>query len=158
MRLTIRSNLAMRTLMFCAVNPGRLVRKHELADICNASENHLAQVINGLAQLGFINTQRGRAGGMELAHMPEAIGVGAVLRAFEGSLPLAECFDPDANTCPLAGACLFRDALSDAIEAFYTSMDRWTLADLVANNAALHHLLEMPADATPSCTGHKRAA
>ena len=66
MRLTIRTNLAMRTLMFCCVNADRIVRKHEVAAICNASENHLAQVINTLAQRGFINTQRGRAGGLRL--------------------------------------------------------------------------------------------
>lgn len=59
MRLTTRTNLAMRTLMFCAVNPDRTVRKHEIAEACNASENHLAQVVNTLAQRGFVDTQRG---------------------------------------------------------------------------------------------------
>jgi len=44
MRLTMRTNLAMRTLMFCAVNPGRTVRKAEIASYCNASENHLGLV------------------------------------------------------------------------------------------------------------------
>lgn len=156
MRLTIRSNLAMRTLMFCAVNPGRVVRKHEIAAACNASENHLAQVVNNLSQLGFINTQRGRAGGMTLAHAPQDIRVGAVLRAFEGGLPVAECFDPEANSCPLASACIFRDALSAAIEAFYASMDQWTLADMVGNNSALHHLLEVPQeDIHPACVSRK---
>lgn len=56
MRLTTRTNLAMRVLMFCAVNPEKIVRKHEIADACNASENHLAQVVNTLAQRGFIAT------------------------------------------------------------------------------------------------------
>jgi Rrf2 family transcriptional regulator, nitric oxide-sensitive transcriptional repressor len=52
MRLTTRTNLAMRTLMFCAANPGRIVRKSEVATACNASENHLAQVIHLLARAG----------------------------------------------------------------------------------------------------------
>ena len=156
MRLTIRSNLAMRTLMFCAVNPGRIVRKHEIAEACNASENHLAQVVNTLAQLGFISTQRGRAGGLTLAHPAADIRVGAVLRAFEAILPFAECFDESANTCPLAKACLFRDALAAAVEAFYATMDRWTLADLVADNTALQHLLAVPGrDIRPTCAGRK---
>ena len=63
MRLTTRTNLAMRTLMFCAVNPDRIVRKHEVAEPCGASENHLAQVIHLLARKGYIRTQRGRSGG-----------------------------------------------------------------------------------------------
>lgn len=153
MRLTTRTNLAMRTLMFCAVNPGRIVRKHEIAEACNASENHLAQVVNTLAQRGFIETQRGRAGGLRLARPMEEIGVGEVLRAFEAVLPFAECFDLATNTCPLHEACLFREALLSALEAFYASMDRHSLADMVADNEALEHLLRQPGPArTPSCT------
>ncbi|MGD9917929.1 MAG: Rrf2 family transcriptional regulator [Paenirhodobacter sp.] len=159
MRLTTRTNLAMRTLMFCAVNPGRIVRKHEIAEACNASENHLAQVMNTLAQRGFIETQRGRSGGLRLARPMDKIGVGEVLRAFEATLPFAECFDLEANTCPLHDACMFRVALIEALEAFYASMDRRTLADLIEDNAALEHLLKMPtAEAAPLCTSARHAA
>lgn len=158
MRLTIRTNLAMRTLMFCAVNSGRIVRKHDIAHACNASENHLAQVVNTLAQRGFIETQRGRAGGLRLARPMSEIGVGEVLRAFEAALPFAECFDPEANTCPLSGACLFREALKSALEAFYGAMDDWTLADLVADNAALENLLALPGAQPVSFCGRISAA
>lgn len=157
MRLTIRTNLAMRTLMFCAVNGGRIVRKHDIAGACNASENHLAQVVNTLAQEGFIETQRGRAGGLRLARPMEEISVGHVLRTFEATLPFAECFDAAANTCPLRDACLFRGALAAAVEAFYAALDKWTLADLVADNTALERLLRMPgAQPVPICGGEVR--
>ncbi|AOZ70955.1 Rrf2 family transcriptional regulator [Rhodobacter xanthinilyticus] len=152
MRLTTRTNLAMRTLMFCAVNPERIVRKHEIAEACNASENHLAQVVNTLAQRGFIETQRGRAGGLRLARPMAEIGVGEVLRTFEATLPFAECFDLETNTCPLHEACMFRTALLEALEAFYASMDRRTLADLVEDNGALEHILRLPSAApVPLC-------
>lgn len=158
MRLTTRTNLAMRALMFCAVNPERIVRKHEIAEACNASENHLAQVVNTLAQRGFIETQRGRSGGLRLARPMDQIGVGEVLRAFEATLPFAECFDLDSNTCPLYEACLFREALLEALEAFYASMDRRTLADMVADNAALEHLLRLPGTPAISVCGGPRPA
>lgn len=144
MRLTTRTNLAMRVLMFCAVNPDRIVRKHDIAEACNASENHLAQVINTLAQKGFLETQRGRSGGMQLARPDTEIGVGDVLRTFEAGLPFAECFDSESNTCPLRNACLFRDALKDALEAFYSALDRKTLHDLVEENTALESMLTLP--------------
>lgn len=154
MRLTTRTNLAMRALMFCAVNGERIVRKHEIAEACNASENHLAQVVNTLAQRGFIETQRGRAGGLRLARPMDRIGVGEVLRTFEATLPFAECFDEGSNTCPLSEACLFRVALIEALDAFYTAMDRHTLADLVADNAMLEHLLRLPTQRSiPVCGG-----
>lgn len=153
MRLTTRTNIAMRALMFCGVNADRIVRKCEIATVCNVSENHLAQVINTLSQRGFIDTQRGRAGGMRLNRPMAEIGVGDVLRSFETGAPFAECFDAETNTCPLSEACLFRTALEAAIEAFYATMDRLTLADLVHDNAALDAILRHSDDRAPRfCT------
>ncbi|WP_339107201.1 Rrf2 family transcriptional regulator [Thioclava sp. GXIMD4216] len=151
MRLTIRTNLAMRTLMFCAINAGRTVRKSEIAENCNASENHLAQVINTLSQRGFIETRRGRAGGMQLARPAAEISVGEVFRSFEGGLPFAECFDEGSNTCPLRDGCMLRNALSKALEAFFAELDRYNLADLVENNDKLEKILLLP-NAMPHVT------
>ncbi len=142
MRLTTRTDLALRTLMFCAVNPDRFVRKAEVAARCNASQNHLAQVINLLAQRGYLETRRGRSGGLSLGHPAADISVGAVLRSFESCLPLAECFDLGANTCPLASACRLKTLLGNAIEDFYAGLDKVSLADLVTRNTGLATLLE----------------
>ncbi|MFZ5751518.1 MAG: RrF2 family transcriptional regulator [Pseudomonadota bacterium] len=143
MRLTTRTNLAMRALMFCAVNDDRIVRKHEIAVGCNASENHLAQVVNTLAQQGFVETHRGRSGGLRLARPPEAISVGAVFRAFETGSPFAECFEPDSNTCPLTATCRLRVALAAALESFYAALDRISLRDLVEDNTGLETILRL---------------
>ncbi len=142
MRLTTRTNLAMRTLMFCAANPGRVVRKHEVAEACGASENHLAQVIHLLAREKLLKTQRGRAGGLMLARLPEAINVGEVFRAFEAVLPFSPCAE-DHNTCPLTGACRLKCVLDDALAAFYATLDAVTLNDLVKDNTALQDLLRV---------------
>jgi Rrf2 family nitric oxide-sensitive transcriptional repressor len=141
MRLTIRTNLAMRTLMFCALNPDRTVNKQEIATACNASENHLAQVIHLLARNGFLITQRGRSGGMRLARPPEDIRVGEVFRTFEAVLPFTECDAAEDNTCPLVAACRLRCVLHDALAAFYEVLDRSTVRDLVSDNQDLAALL-----------------
>lgn len=141
MRVTKRTNIAMRILMFCAGNPGRLVTKHEIAGRCNASENHLAQVINQLAQLGFLSTHRGRNGGLRLARPASDILIGEVFRALEAPVPLAECFADVDNTCPLTHACRLRGALARAAQAFYATLDPITLDDLVCNNADLMTIL-----------------
>ncbi|WP_434612770.1 RrF2 family transcriptional regulator [Tabrizicola sp. M-4] len=143
MRLTTRTSLAMRTLMFCAVNPDRTVRKHEVAEACNASENHLAQVIHLLAQKKFLRTVRGRSGGLMLGRPAEKITVGEVFRDFEAVLPFAECFSGRENTCPLASACRLQCLLSDALKAFYAELDRVSVADLVAGNTELKALLSV---------------
>lgn len=143
MRLTVRTNLAMRALMFCAVNANRTVRKAEIAESCNSSENHLGVVINLLGQTGFIETARGRNGGIRLKVAPEAISVGQVFRVFEANVPFAECFSGVDNRCPLTATCRLRGQLSVALEAFYSALDKVTLADLVSGNSGLHMLLEL---------------
>ena len=141
MRVTKRTNIAIRVLMHCAANTGRLVTKSEIAKRCNASENHLAQVINQLAQLGYLHTQRGRNGGLELSRPAEQIRIGDVFRALEAPVPLAECFADVDNTCPLTDACRLRIALTDAASAFYATLDPITLDALVCDNAPLMDIL-----------------
>ncbi|MCC5971772.1 MAG: Rrf2 family transcriptional regulator [Pararhodobacter sp.] len=142
MRLTTRTNLALRTLMVCAVNADRIVRKTDVATAINASENHLAQVINQLGQTGYIKTLRGRRGGFVLARPAEEISVGALFRTFESDLPFIECFSND-NTCPLKDHCRMAGHLARAIEAFYASLDPLTLGELVSCNSGLDMLLSL---------------
>ncbi|WP_372886597.1 Rrf2 family transcriptional regulator [Shimia sp.] len=141
MRITKRTNIAIRVLMYCTAHRDRLVTKAEIAEVCKASENHLAQVINQLAQLGVINTQRGRNGGLELARAPEDIEIGSIFRAMEIPAPDAECFADADNSCPLIAACRLRDALQDALEAFYSRLDMVTLEALVCDNPELTKIL-----------------
>ncbi len=142
MRITKRTNIAIRLLMYCATHPERLVTKAEIAESCNVSENHLAQVINQLGQLRYLRTQRGRNGGMSLAMPAETIRIGEVFRLLEGGLPLAECFADTDNTCPLVSACRLRVALVDAAQAFYESLDEVTLDALICDNLDLTKLLQ----------------
>lgn len=150
MRLTVRTNLALRTLMVCATNPGRIVRKAEVAAAVNASENHLAQVINRLGQTGFLTTLRGRGGGFVLARPAAEISVGSVFRAFEADLPFIEC-QSEHNTCPLRSACRMQAHLGRAVEAFYATLDPLMLDDLVSCNNSLHQLLDLGANTGAGC-------
>ena len=137
MRITKRTNIAIRVLMFCGANAGRLVTKSEIAARCNTSESHLAQVINQLAQLGFLHTQRGRSGGIALARPMDRIVIGDVFRQLESNVPIAECFADVDNTCPLIDACRLKLAIADAAEAFYAHLDDISLDALVCDNNAL---------------------
>ncbi len=144
MRLTRRTNLAMRILMFCAVNPGRTVTKAEIALSCNASENHIGQVVNHLAHQGYLHTIRGRGGGVTLNRAPGAITVGSVMRDFEAEVPLAECFAAADNTCPLSAVCRLKQEFCAALAAFYDHLEGVTLDDLVAGNSGLKEILSIP--------------
>ncbi|MFS4580695.1 RrF2 family transcriptional regulator [Phaeobacter sp. C3_T13_0] len=148
MRITKRTNIAVRLLMYCAAHPAQRVTKSEVAVRCNISENHLAQVINQLAQLGYLHTLRGRNGGLSLGRSAETISIGDVYRDVEGGVPVVECFADVDNTCPLVSACRLRLALSDAAQAFYRSLDAITLQSLVCKNDELLALFQLPAFAS----------
>ncbi len=142
LRITKRTNIAIRLMMYCAAHRDRLVTKAEIAECCNISENHLAQVINQLSQLNYLRTQRGRNGGMTLARDANDIYIGQVFRHIEGGLPIAECFADADNTCPLVKACRLKVALADAAQAFYASLDEITLEALVCDNTELMQILQ----------------
>lgn len=142
MRITKRTNIAVRLLMYCAAHRDRLVTKSEIAKCCNISENHLAQVINQLAQLRYLETQRGRRGGVTLARGAERIRIGDVFRDVEGEPSVIECFADADNSCPFVSACRLKDALSDAVQAFYRSLDNITLDALVCGNGELIGMLQ----------------
>ena len=96
-------------------------------------------MIHQLGIAGDIETIRGRGGGIRLARPPEAINVGAVVRRTE-DLALVTCFE--GGTCLIAPACILQTALREALAAFLTVLDRYTVADLVSS-PALADLLEV---------------
>jgi Rrf2 family nitric oxide-sensitive transcriptional repressor len=157
MRVTAKINLAMRTLMFCAVNPDKLVQKAQIAKACNASQNHLAQIIQTLGHAGFVTTHRGRGGGLELARPASEIAIGDIFRALEAQLPFAECYDTVKNTCPLIGHCRLRNAFDKALAAFYGELDQVSLEDLICDNAPLAELLTLPPLLPESCAPKEEA-
>ncbi|MGI3170340.1 RrF2 family transcriptional regulator [Pseudooceanicola sp. C21-150M6] len=154
MRLTKRADLSMRVLMYCGVNDGQLVTKSHIAEACNTSENHLAQVVNRLAQLGFLHTQRGRNGGLRLSRPMQEIKVGEVFRTMEEGVPVTECFDENDNTCPLYDTCKLRDAIAHAMDTFYLTLGEVALSDLVCGNNGLMAMLTRPV----GCNGARATA
>lgn len=145
MRMTLKTSLALRVLMVCAAQPDRLVRKHEIARACNASEAHLALVIHQLGQAGFIRTHRGRSGGIELAAAPERLRLGPVVRRFEEGHAMTECFNQSRNTCPMIDVCTLKPILCKALAAFYAVLDGATLAELLVDDGGgLREVLEIP--------------
>jgi Rrf2 family nitric oxide-sensitive transcriptional repressor len=158
MRLTTRTNLAARTLMCCAVNDGDLVRTCDIAARCNSSINHVASVVQQLQVEGYLETVRGRTGGIRLARGADRISIGAVFRLFETEIPFAECFDETHNTCPLSKICRLKSYVSRALEAFYHELDMVTLDDLVRGNCGLTELLSMKPDLSGGCASRPSAS
>jgi Rrf2 family nitric oxide-sensitive transcriptional repressor len=120
-----------------------------VATLAEAGFTHVE--VNGLQAHGFIETQRGRHGGLRLARPPEQVSMGAVFRVFEAGHPFAECFDAETNTCPLSTECRLRGYIARAVEAFYHELDIVTLEDLTRGNCGLEALLNVPDTLADAC-------
>lgn len=149
MRLTLHTDYALRLLMLLAMEPGRLHTIEEIARRHGISRNHLMKVTQTLAQSGFVDSLRGRGGGLRLAREAATITLGDVLRATEDSFALVECFDPGRNTCVLATACGLRGPIEAALAAFLAVLDGHSLADLVRSPGTLRQMRRLLLDASP---------
>jgi Rrf2 family transcriptional regulator, nitric oxide-sensitive transcriptional repressor len=131
MRLTTFSDYAFRVLIYLGSTPQGLATIADIAAAYGISENHLMKVVHRLARLGYIETVRGKGGGMRLARAPGAINVGEVLRAAEEGFDLVECMGQRESDCRILRVCALHGALGKAVAAFLKVLDGYTLADLV---------------------------
>lgn len=130
MRLTTFTDYSLRVLIYLAGRPEHRATIAEVAAAFDISEHHLVKVVQFLGKEGILLNTRGRGGGMQLAKAPSAIIIGRVVRLAEGANRPAECFDDATNTCALTGICRLQRVLSDAVKAFYATLDQYSLDDL----------------------------
>ena len=148
MRLTLHTDLALRLLMLLALEPDDLHTIEEVATRYRISRNHLMKVTQTLTQGRFVESLRGRGGGLRLAKPAARINLGAVIRATEDSLALVECFDHGRNTCIVSSACGLRGPLEEALSAFLTVLDKYSLADLIANPGTYRRMRKILSEST----------
>ena len=130
MRLTAMSDYALRLLMYVGRHPDRLCTIAEIAQAHRLSEAHLMKITHQLGLQGWIETVRGKGGGMRLARKPTDINLGAVVRGIEPDFALVECF-AIGNQCALTGNCRLAGMLQDGLHLFLEHLDGYTLADLL---------------------------
>jgi len=130
MRLTNFSDYALRVLLYAAARRDELITIEETAKVYGISKAHLMKVANQLTRAGYLKAVRGRSGGLSLAMRPNKIRLGDVVRATEPDFALVECFGAD-NQCRITPRCRLRGVLKEALGAFISTLDRYTLADLV---------------------------
>lgn len=141
MHLTQFSDYALRVALYLGCHPGELVSVEEISRVYGISRHHLVKVVQALTELGVVESQRGRGGGMRLARRPAEINVGWLIRRTESHFDLVECFDPETNTCPIAPACGLKGALHRAREALLEVLDGYTLNQFLKRRSELLPLL-----------------
>ncbi len=131
-RLTKFTDLALRAVMRLAVAAdGEPMTTRQVAEAVDVPYAHMAKAVSRLQHLGVLEARRGRGGGLGLTVLGRRASVGWLVRELEGEEEVVAC---EGDTpCPLRGDCRLRRALREAQNAFYASLDRLTVADLVAS-------------------------
>src|SRR5690606_26575183 len=141
MRLTRQTNYAIRILMYCAANHGRLSRVPEIAAAYTVSELFLFKILQPLVEHGMVETVRGRNGGVRLGRAATDITLLEVVRVTEDNFTMAECFESDAAECPLIDSCALNEALRKALGAFFEVLASYSIDDLVNARPSMRSLL-----------------
>ncbi len=144
MQLTRQTDYAIRVMIFLGIQQDdRLVTISDIADHFDISRNHLMKIVHKLGQLDYIQTLRGKYGGLRLDHPPSSIKLGSLVRDFETTLDIIDC---KKLTCPITGSCDLKPIMQKAQEAFMSVIDNYTLQDLISNPADLRSLLDLDLD------------
>lgn len=131
MHITSYTDYSLRVLIYLAsLEDDRLATIQEIAEAYGISRNHLMKVVHQLNRKRYIETVRGKNGGMRLHLKPEAINIGVLVREMEPDMELVECFSPE-NACVITPACGLKGILAEALQAFLTTLDQYTLADVL---------------------------
>jgi Rrf2 family transcriptional regulator, nitric oxide-sensitive transcriptional repressor len=146
MRLTVQTDYALRTLMFLAVSEGHQTIE-AIARHYGISKNHLMKVAQRLVAEGYVESVRGRGGGLALARPPEALNLGVIVRKFEDVGTFVECFDPATNQCVATPACGLKHILAGGVAAFMAHLDQFSVADLVTDRLLFAEALGIPLEA-----------
>lgn len=142
MQLTRFTDYGLRVLIYLAARPDRLARIEEIADAYGISRGHVMKVVRRLVGHGYVESLRGRGGGVRLARPASEIGLGDVVRKTEENLALVECLG-DHGSCVIESACGLQHALARALEAFLSTLDGYTLEDLIKKPRKLARLLQI---------------
>ena len=140
MRLTLHTDFALRVLIYVGLNDGKLTTIKDVAQTFDISKASLMKVVNDLSQKSYLDTVRGRNGGIRLMRKPRDINIGQVVRDTENQLSVIGCLE-HKGYCPIERVCVLRGALRNATEAFLAILDAHTLADLIKPQRALSSLL-----------------
>jgi Rrf2 family nitric oxide-sensitive transcriptional repressor len=143
MQLSTFSDYSMRVMMFLGLQHGQLATISDIAKAYAISENHLMKVVHHLAQHGYVETVRGKGGGLRLVRAPITVNIGEMLRASENNTGLLPCLNSE-NECCIQISCKLMGILSEAQTALFKVLDKYTLADLLKQEDSLALILIHP--------------
>lgn len=151
MRLTRKTEIAISILLTCARSRNRIDTR-QAAREARSTKNYSARVVLLLVREGWIETHRGRSGGLSLAKASDTILLGDVIRRTQPIF--VHCMSIDTSS---PSSRTLSSIIAAASEAFLDSLDCYSIADLLQGNFsnpfAVVAMSRPKAGAAPSAQG-----
>ncbi len=129
MRLTDHTDYSLRVLMFLNQRKD-LVTLNELSEKLKISKNNLIKVSTQLSKIGFIDTTRGKSGGLLIRENTGKRTLKEIISRTEQTFHIAHCFAGTSCDCTFLRSCLLQKSLYEALNAFLNSLAQKTLDDV----------------------------
>ncbi len=151
MRLARGTDFAYRILMLAAMNRNRSLTIEMASQALGLSRAHLMKLIAKLSTHGFLETTRGRGGGMVLGKDPKDIRLGDVAEVMEADFGLVECLYRNESHCTMFGGCELTFIMHRAVRGFLDLLNDYSLEDILTKSQNSEDLI-LPA--CFQCDGH----
>ena len=142
MQVTVRTDYGLRIMIFVASKGEQVSTIAEIAEAYDISRSHLMKIVQDLAAKGYLSAVRGKHGGLRMGRSPSEIRLGDVVRDLEPDFGLVECLRTQ-NDCVITPVCPLKHAFIKALNAFLDTLNGYTLADMLGNQAPIRRLLNI---------------
>ena len=126
--------IAVHALAGLAAAPERLVQGKELASAIDASESHLAKVMQRLVRAGIVRSTKGPSGGFGLALAAGEISFKDAIEAVDG--PMTGDFCPFRTDRCHPASCIFGHDIARHATELIDYLDKRTIADILKDGGA----------------------
>ena len=130
MKLTKRTDYALRILVHLSANLGERVTTKELAESQNLSLKFLQTVVSDLVKREWVASISGPKGGVKLLMNPSQVTVLMVLEAMEGENILMDCME-ESTQCNQFSKCKIHSLFGRAQLAVNEILSSTRIIDLV---------------------------
>jgi Rrf2 family transcriptional regulator, cysteine metabolism repressor len=136
MDISCRGRYATRAMLeLAAADPGKPLPLSKISERQEISRKYLQQLMSGLRRAGLVRVVKGFKGGFMIAHDPDDVTIGDILRALEGDLGLVECVRYQ-DLCPRKPDCLTHSIWSQASQVLEQYFDSISLGNILRDEVA----------------------
>ncbi|MGH1426946.1 MAG: RrF2 family transcriptional regulator [Arenicella sp.] len=131
MQLTKHTDYAFRVLIYLAGAQKSNKERSTILEISkkfDISKTHVMKIVNELANAGWVQSTRGKNGGIALGAPTKSINLKDVVVKMENTLNPIKCSEP---MCLIKGICRLKPILNDAQSEFLNHLAKYTLSDLI---------------------------